>query len=373
MGLQSISKHPVEGLTLPGHYYTSDEVFALENERLFRHLWYFVGRGEQLREPGDYFVEKVAGENLIITLDEQLRPRAFYNVCRHRGTRLVGEKEGCFERGRIVCPYHCWTYACDGELLAAPQMDDRPDFRKEEWPLHEVGIEAWAGFLLVNLADHPCPIREAFDRVWEKFRPWRLGELRVAHRKTYELETNWKLTFENFSECYHCGPVHPGLSKLSPLRSASNDLTEGLFLGGPMDLAFQSMTFSGRACAATIRDLNEDQRRKVYYYTLMPNLLLAPHPDFVVCWRLDPQSANRTRIVCEWLFEPEAVESPGFDPAEAIEFWDVTNRQDWEVCEQTFDGVSSDAYRPGPWSPTETMPRMFDREVLKLLGHAHLR
>lgn len=361
-------QQPVEGMTLPGQFYTSDEVFALENERVFSQLWYFVGRREQLREPGDYFVERVAGESLIITLDEQLQPRAFYNVCRHRGTRLADEKGGCFERHRITCPYHSWTYSCDGQLLGAPQMDDRPGFRKEDWPLHAVGIDTWEGFLLVNLAEHPCPISESLAPIWDKFRPWRLGDLRVAHRKEYELETNWKLTFENFSECYHCGPVHPGLSKLSPLRSATNDLTEGLFLGGPMDLAYDSMTFSGRACAAPIRDLNEVQRHKVYYYTLMPNVLLAPHPDFVVAWRLDPQATHRTRIVCEWLFEPEAFANPGFNPSEAIEFWDVTNRQDWEVCEQTFAGISSRAYTPGPWGPTETMPGTFDREVLRLLG-----
>ena len=195
-----------------------------------------------------------------------------------------------------------------------------------------------------------------------------MGDLKRVHREEYEVNSNWKLAFENFNECYHCASIHPGLAKLSPLRSAFNDLHTGPFLGGPMSLSYESMTSSGNRVAPIIRDLDEERSKNVYYYSLMPNMLMAPHPDFVLTWRMEPLAPGKVRVVSEWLFEPEAIEQPGFDPKEAVEFWDMTNRQDWVVCSQTFAGVSSRAYTPGPWAKNEQTPREFDREVLYLLG-----
>jgi Rieske 2Fe-2S family protein len=362
------SEEPVSGKTLPRRYFTSDEVFATETARLFHDRWFCVGRRGQLAKPGDYFLADVAGESLIISLDEQQQLHAPSNVCRHRGTQLVSNSEGHLPACRVQCRYHRWTYHCDGRLIAAPNMDEQPDFDRGDWPLHTAQIAEWEGFLLVNLSPAPQSVQSAFAPFYERLRPWRVSELRVAHREKYDVATNWKMIFENFNECYHCPSVHPGLNEMSPVDACTNDFAEGPFLGGPMELAAESMTTTLRLAAPVIGTLDRADARRVYYYTLLPNMLFALHPDFVIAWRLEPRSSRQTRVVAEWLFEPETMASPDFDPTPAVDFWDTTNRQDWAICQQSRQGVESKAYQPGPWSSRETMSQAFDAEVLRVLG-----
>lgn len=359
---------PTDGLTLPQRYFVSDEIFQEETKRLFHKQWFCVGRRERLSKPGDYFLADVAGESLIISLDDNATPRAVFNVCRHRGSRLTTEPNGEFAHCRIRCPYHRWTYNCEGNLLAAPNMSD--DFCSDDWPLRVARLEEWQGFLFVNLADDPTPIEEAFAPHWHQLDPWRTAELQNAHREEYELTTNWKMVFQNFNECYHCRSVHPGLDDLSPVTDCSNDFNEGPFLGGPMQLTAESMTTDGSLTASPIRTLTDEQRRRVYYYTMLPNMMFGMHPDFVVAWRIEPGSPSQTKIIAEWLYEPEALQQSGFDPQRAIDFWDRTNRQDWDICQSSYEGVESKAYQPGPWSTSESIPMNFDRSVLAVLeGH----
>lgn len=353
-------------MTLPQHYFVSDEIFALETERLFHGAWFCIGRRNQLVHPGDFFLADIAGENLIVTLDAAGEPRAMFNVCRHRGSRLATESSGVFAHCRIRCPYHRWTYDCGGNLLAAPNMS--AEFESRDWPLRSVSIAAWQGFLFVNLGSAAESIEKTFQPFWSQLDPWRTDELNVAHQEEYELQTNWKMVFQNFNECYHCRSVHPGLDELSPVDDCSNDFAEGPFLGGPMRLSAESMTSDGKRTAAPIRPLDEKQRQRVYYYTLLPNLLLGLHPDFVLAWRIEPRSPSETKITAQWLYEPESIAEPDFEPSTAIEFWDRTNRQDWAICQSSYAGVCSSAYRPGPWSSSESIPRSFDRSVLAALN-----
>ena len=356
---------PVDGLTLPRHFFVSEEIFARETDRLFHSGWFCVGRRDQLSHPGQYFLAEVAGENLIVTLDADDHLHAAFNVCRHRGSRLATESAGEFSHCRIRCPYHRWTYDCGGKLLAAPNMSDH--FQAAEWSLHMAAIEVWQGFLFVNLAIHPQPIEEAFEPFWNQLSDWCTSELKVVRQEEYELATNWKMVFQNFNECYHCRSVHPGLQELSPVDECSNDFSEGPFLGGPMRLSSESMTTNGKRTAAPIRSLGEEKRERVYYYTLLPNMLLAMHPDFVLAWRIHPRSPSQTKITAQWLYEPEAIQHSDFDPRPAIEFWDKTNRQDWAICQSSYQGIRSKAYVPGPWSPRESIPQSFDRSVLDAL------
>ena len=357
------------GLTLPAAYFTSEEIYAEEREKIFGTSWFYIGRANRLAQPGDFFLAEVADESLIVTVGDDGQARAFFNVCRHRGTRLCAEPGGQFEHGKIRCPYHQWTYDCQGSLVAAPRMDEGRSFNRSEWSLLRAGLAEWEGFLFVNLAPEPEPITDSFAPHWNRLRTWRVSELQTAHRETYELKTNWKLIFHNFNECYHCLSIHPGLNDRSPVRSGTNDFIEGRFLGGPMNLTAESMTMSGARCAPLIRDLADDDHRRVYYYTLMPNMLLALHPDFVVAWQLQPTAPGRTTIHCDWLFEPETIAQPDFDPSDGVEFWDQTNRQDWEVCQRSYVGVRSRAYSPGPWAPNEVIPQAFDQELLRSMGH----
>ncbi len=218
--------------TLDRRYFVSPQVFVEEQEKIFRRHWVCVGHQSQLADGGSYFVQEVAGESLIVARDKSGVIRGFYNVCRHRGTRLCEETSG--QCSAIQCPYHAWTYALDGRLIGSPHMDEVPGFDKSDYSLHEVSLELWEGFVFVSLSDDPIPLQELFAPLKDKFQDWNLPNLRSAKRIEYDVAANWKLIFENYSECYHCPLVHPALSKVSPYDSAENDLSEGPFLGGFM-------------------------------------------------------------------------------------------------------------------------------------------
>ena len=361
----------VEGArTLPGAYFTSTEIFAEERSGIFARRWLCVGREDRLAKPGDYFVQDVLGESIIVLRDQAGTVRAYYNVCRHRGSRLCEDAPGHFD-GAIRCPYHAWTYALDGRLLGAPSASDIPDFRAGDYPLHLVAVERWEGFLFINLADDPEPFDKAWAPLIGRFTRFNMPRLVEARTIDYDVKANWKLLFQNYSECYHCGPVHPSLARATPPTSGENDLIEGPFTGGfmVMNAGYESLTLTGRSCGVPVGDLPPEDLRRVYYYAILPNMLLSLHPDYVMFHTLWPEAPDRTSVRCSWLFHPDTLAGSSFDPDDGVKFWDMTNRQDWHICERSQLGVSSRAYRPGPYSRREALPAQFDREVLRALGH----
>jgi Rieske 2Fe-2S family protein len=357
--------------TLPQRYFVSPEIFAEELQKIFATNWVLVGHQSQLAKPGDYFLAEVASESLIVAKDQRSTVRAFYNVCRHRGARLCEEHDG--HAGAIQCPYHAWTYALDGRLIGAPHMDETPGFNKADYSLHQAQLGLWEGSIFLNLGDATASLEKWFEPLDGKFSPWNLAALRSAKRIKYDVRANWKLIFQNYSECYHCLGVHPELSKISPYDSAENDLTEGPFLGGFMRIASdKSLTMSGNACALPVGNFGDEDFRFVFYYSIFPNMLLSLHPDYVMVHQLEPQSPERTLIFCDWFFNPEAggVTHPAdrFNPDDAVEFWDMVNKQDWHVCELSQQGISSRAYEPGPYSARESIPAAWDEYYLRQMG-----
>ena len=248
-------------------------------------------------------------------------------------------------------------------------MDDIPGFDKADYSLHPAGLALWEGFIFVNLADSRPPAEKWFAPLAGKFSRWNLPSLRSAKRIEYDVRANWKLMFQNYSECYHCLGVHPELSKISPHDSAENDLTEGPFLGGFMRIASdKGLTMSGHTCALPVGDFGDEDFRFVFYYSIFPNMLLSLHPDYVMVHQLEPQSPERTLIFCNWFFHPEAFEREDFKPEDAIEFWDMVNKQDWHVCELSQQGISSRAYEPGPYSVRESIPAAWDEYYLRQMS-----
>jgi phenylpropionate dioxygenase-like ring-hydroxylating dioxygenase large terminal subunit len=350
--------------TLEQKYFVSPDLFAEEEEKIFSKQWMLVGHQSQLAEAGDYFVAVVADESLIVVRDQRSVIHGFYNVCRHRGTRL--KEDACGHASAIQCPYHAWTYGLDGRLIGAPHMDQIPGFDKADYSLHAVNLALWEGFIFVNLAKSATPLEEWFAPLNGKFSHWNMSILRPAKRIEYDVKANWKLMFENYSECYHCPGVHPMLSKVSPYDSAENDLTEGPFLGGFMKInKGAGLTMSGRACALPVGKIENLQ--EVFYYSIFPNTLLSLHPEYVMVHQLWPQSPERTLILCDWFFHPDAFNRSDFKPEDAIEFWDMTNRQDWHVCELSQQGIASRAYEPGPYSPRESIPVAWDEYYLRVI------
>ncbi|MDI6696615.1 MAG: aromatic ring-hydroxylating dioxygenase subunit alpha [Anaerolineales bacterium] len=354
--------------TLPSKYFTSPEIFALELDHIFYRRWLCAGRVSQISHPGDYFLAEIGNENLIVTRDKQNRLHVFYNVCRHRGTRLCEETSGRFS-GSIQCPYHAWTYALDGRLIGAPLMQDTEGFDRQYFPLHSAAVAEWEGFIFINLSPDPEPLHSYLSPLIGRFSRFKLAQLQSAGRIEYQVNANWKLIFQNYSECLHCPTLHPGLARLSPFQSGENDLFEGPFLGGYMEIVEDagSLTMSGRVCGLPIGDLPAEDQKRVYYYSIYPNMLLSLHPDYVMVHTIWPRSPSKTTISCEWFFHPASFQQSGFDPNEAINFWDLTNRQDWHICEMSQAGVSSRAYQPGPYSSRESISAAWDREYLRSL------
>ncbi|MDQ3199662.1 MAG: aromatic ring-hydroxylating dioxygenase subunit alpha, partial [Verrucomicrobiota bacterium] len=314
--------------TLPQRYFVSPEVFAQEQARIFVQHWVCVGHQSQLVRAGDFFVSEVSGESLVIVRDKSDQVRGYFNVCRHRGTRLCEDATG--HAAAIQCPYHAWTYGLDGRLIGAPHMETVSGFDKAVYSLHAVNLGLWEGFIFVSLAENPTPLPEIFAPLEGKFSHWNLTNLRSARRITYDVRANWKLIFQNYSECYHCPGVHPALAKVSPYDSAENDLVEGPFLGGFMDIARgASLTMTGKACARPVGEIRGEDQSRVFYYSIFPNLLLSIHPDYVMVHQICPQSPGRTLIECDWFFHSDAAGDSDFNPEDAIGFWDMTNKQDW--------------------------------------------
>ena len=355
--------------TLPGELYTSPQVFAEDLERIHARTWNCVGRAATLARPGDYVLRNIAGESIIVLRDRSGVLRAFFNICRHRGTRLCTAVSGHFSE-TIQCPYHAWTYTTDGKLIGAPHMQDVESFDKRDYPLHSAHLAEWEGFLFVNIAEDPIPFEEVFAPMIGRLTRFNLPNLVVGHRVQYDVRANWKLVFQNYSECLHCPMIHPELSAVLPYQSGANDLVEGSFLGGYMEITApnESATISGRACGRLLGpDVVDDKARRAYYYTLMPNLLLSLHPDYVNYYLVHPVAPDRTIVESEWLFHADTVaDAAASNMRDAIEFWDVTNRQDWDIIERSQLGVSSRRYQPGPYSARESIPAAWDREYLRL-------
>ncbi|HEY1978108.1 MAG TPA: aromatic ring-hydroxylating dioxygenase subunit alpha [Candidatus Baltobacteraceae bacterium] len=356
-------------MTLDASCYTSADVFTRERERIFSRSWICVGREEQVRQPGEFFVADVNGDSLIVTRDASGTLHAFYNVCRHRGTRICEQHSGRFQ-GSIQCPYHAWTYGLDGALKAARNMAEVVGFDRAQYPLHEAAIATWEGFIFVTLAEKPEPFAELFAPLVGRFAKWHIGELQTAATIHYDLACNWKLVFLNYSECYHCPLVHPQLDKLSPSDSGRNDLTDGPFLGGYSELRTDgtSLTTSGHTSRPPIGEVSGDELNRIFYYTIFPSMLLSLHPDYVMVHYAKPVAPDRTLVECAWLFDPNEMAKPGFDPSDAADFWDLTNRQDWHVNELTQLGMRSRAYTPGPYSNAEGLLSAFDRHYVGVMS-----
>src|SRR5690242_9363017 len=252
--------------TLPARYFTDPELFRRELDAFYFGRWICAGRTEFVPKPGDYFLREIAGESVIV-LREGGGLRAFYNVCRHRGTRLCDEAEGCFGE-RIQCLYHGWTYSLDGRLVGAPHMN--PGFQRQDYPLHAVHAAVWDGHIFLNFGENPQRLELQLGPLPDKFAAWCMQELRLHRRITYDVKANWKLVVLNFNECLHCPRVHPALNRLTDYLGADNEPANGNYCGGSMGFrgGAETMSMDGQRRREYLPGLDEGQRRQVYYYSI---------------------------------------------------------------------------------------------------------
>jgi len=328
-------------------------------------MWIAVERADALAAPGDYRVVEVGEQSILLVRAGDGRLRAFHNTCRHRGSILCTESHGQLRDGRIVCPYHAWTYDFDGRLVATPRRMPTPDFDPQALGLYPVSVDSWGGFVFI----HPDPLPaqsllEALGNLPQRFARYRLDELVVGHRSVVEVKANWKLVCENFCECLHCPPVHPELCRIVP---AYREAGAWGLRRDPDGVALQestpeyrpeavTLTLDGTAQVPPFRGLNADERAALYVPALLPpNLFLNLHPDYVNAHMMFPTGPQTVRIVYDWLFEPEALRDPAFDLEHYVALWRVTNAQDARNCEWQQRGIHA-----GPFDHGRFMPQEFD-------------
>jgi len=358
---------------LPTKYYQSDAIYGEELEKIFYKRWLFVCREEEIPNSGDFITVEIGDESIIVVRDSDNKINAHFNVCRHRGTRICEKDKGCFSSGAIQCPYHAWKYELNGKLKAVPLQNEFQDFDKSKYNLFSAHVGIWGGFLFINLAETPVPFEQEMSALMGKFEDWKLPELRIAHKLEYKLNCNWKIIIQNYQECYHCPGVHPLLSKWTPFRSAVHDCMEGAVIGGFMEMTEKGggMTMDGKAAAPPVCNVSGDDLQRVHYYSVFPNLLLSPHPDFVLYHRIRSVAVDQIENDCFFLAHPDVIADKKLMDRfqSAVEFWDITNRQDWQVCEQMQQGLKSHRFKRGTYSNAEDILYAIDQEVLKALGH----
>jgi Rieske 2Fe-2S family protein len=365
--------------TLPSSWYLKKRYFELEREHIFMREWICVGREEEFPAAGDHKVLDLYGESILLLRNGKSELKAFYNVCRHRGSRIcpaaedddsvLALKGGVVNRKLIICPYHAWTYDLDGQLLRAPFMSDHEQFNFDEVQLHPVAVACWGGFIFLNLSPEQAPSFEDFmGEISARYCRYPLAELRIARTISYEIDANWKVLCENYNECYHCGPVHPELCRVVPSFREAGGAQLDWERGIPHREGATTFTFSGESSRRSFPALDEDEQVRHKGDLVYPNLFLSLAREHVVAFILHAREPGKTVLDCHFLFEPHEMDKEDFNPSDAVDFWHLVNQQDWAICARVQQGMSARVHERGVYAPMEDWNLDIRRYVSDRIG-----
>lgn len=351
--------------SLPRSFYTDASLFQREKRELFARNWTCVGREEDVAAPGATLVLDVLGESVIVARQKDGSLRAHYNVCRHRGARICADdsKWGLELRGGamgefIRCPYHQWTYGLDGQLLNAPQLSGTSDFDPSKFSLRPIGVATWGGFIFLKLApgDDDVVSRALGEEIGaapHRLVNYPLAKLKTARTISYDVAANWKIIAENYNECYHCGGVHPELCAIVPLFRSGGGLGLDWENGIPHRDGAWTYTLTGDTNRKPFDGLSDFEKTRHKGELIYPNLMLSMSAEHGAAFLLHPVAPNRTRVEVRFLFDPNEMARGDFEPSDAVDFWDITNRQDWAVCERVQLGMNSASHDHAHYAPME--------------------
>jgi choline monooxygenase len=350
--------------TLIPDAYTSDEFFALERERVFGSTWVAVGCSAALREAGDVLVTDVAGRSIFVVRKQDGALRAFYNVCRHRGTQLLVPDE-CRVQRFIRCPYHSWAYDHDGRCVGTPlftgsdipadqqaafDMRDVAAFDRADYGLLPVAVEAWGPLVFVNLDPDPAPLSEHLGDLPARTAGYRLDEWELARTAQYEIAANYKLVAENFMEYYHLPWVHPGLVKVSPIEAHHRWQGTGMYVGFcTSPIAPDTEEGGWQSGLAPISGLDGADAASARFIWLFPNVALNILPNHLFVIHARPVGPGRTHETTYLLTHPESTGAADAGRAvdELVGFWDGVNREDIGIVERVQAGLASTPFPGG--------------------------
>jgi len=349
---------------LPAAWYHDPAHYRRELDAFWYRGWVAACREEEIPAAGDWVTVQIGTQSLVV-LRNEAGIKAFHNACRHRGSILCEKASGRFARGRIVCPYHAWTYDLQGRLVGTPRRMETPDFDAKDFPLFDVAVQTWGGFVFVCLVPGE---KASFP---DQYRNYKLQDLRIGKRIVCDVKANWKLLAENFAECFHCPPVHPELCRVVTayqdagawgLRKKKEEKAE--YRSGAATL-----TMDGSARLAPFEGLNEAERTRIYIAeTVLPNLFLNIQPDYVNSHLMFPTGPESVRIVYDWLFEPRHLPLPEADLQHYVALWEVTNAQDARNCEWQQQGLHALPFEHGHYVPQEFDAHRFAQWVRKGLA-----
>ena len=349
--------------TLPGRDYHAADVFELERERVFARNWFYAGRAEVLQEPGDFVTVDVVGESVIVLRAKDGELHGFYNVCRHRGSRLCEEESGRM-KGAVKCPYHAWSYSFDGQLIGTPNVG-KDEIDRDSLGLWPVAVDVWQGFLFVHLGANPVPVEQALHEQggWDapiRMARFDLDRLRIGHQTVSEVRANWKILIDNYNECLHCPTVHPELVAVVPTfrTGASYDAQRS---DGGVGIANGGNSFSatGHSKLPVAKGLREAED-SLFGCTAYPNMFIDVTGTGAISTILLPREPGHTTVVTEYLFEPDVIAAEGFDPSEIVDFSELVAHQDYVVCERVQRGTGSRAFTHGVLAEKDELVNAFN-------------
>lgn len=404
--IDTLIETQVPGYSLDRAFYEDPAIFGRESLRIFRQHWIMAGHVSQIPNKGDYLLFEVAGECVIVIRGQDGTIYAHYNVCRHRGSRVLLEPAGSVRA--LTCRYHGWTYAHDGSLKAARQMPD--DFEPAMHGLKACCLKIIEGLIFISLADDPAPeLGPIAESLFPFLQLHGISEARLAHRRIFAVNANWKLTLENYLECYHCKTAHKEYCRVeikaeknadgSPAARARYDarfrdwleraerlgsMLAGFYTELPLDRRLPRAQF-GTAYRAPLREKylsgTEDGKAaaplmgKFGEYDggetalgLGPFTYMLAYNDYAAFFQFVPVDAVNSQIICSWLVSGGAREGKDYDLARLSWLWTVTTEQDKTIIEANAAGIRSSRYEPGPASLLESDLTAFRRWYLAVTG-----
>jgi choline monooxygenase len=356
-------KDVVEASTLPAYCYTSPEWYKRELGNIFANEWICVGREEKVANKGDYFTLKLGNEPIVVVRDHKQEVRAFYNVCRHRGSQIA---KGSGNTKTLVCGYHCWTYTLAGDLIVVPGTPDpmigAENFNRSAYGLVPIRLEKWEGFLFINLSNSAAPLLEWLGNLPEFMRNYRLSEMVADKSLEFDVGVNWKVFLENTMESYHAGFVHSKF--LSP------DIDQGwkfLKNEGPYEAMYSDKSIMDFGDLPAMKGLNEQQRAGLFHIWLHPNLTIHVSSTYMTFRQYFPVDVETMRIQYTWCFHPETREHPSF-PQVSKNYYDKSVEiltEDINYIPTVQEGLRSAGALQGRYSPSEYIVQKIGKYVIE--------
>ena len=397
--IKELLNNQQEDWSLDQKFYKDTSIFDLEKHNIFYNSWIFIGHESQIPNKGDFFVYKLLDEEIIVLRNKENKVKAFFNVCRHRGSRVCLEEKG--NTSRFSCPYHSWTYNLDGKLLAAKSLREGID--KSKLGLHPCNIESASGMLLINLSDNPQSLKNLQSDLKEPFEMFGFKDLKVAAHKNYPIASNWKLAVENYQECYHCAPAHPEYSLSHSLKiedepgfdEAQEKMMNNLESCGLKDIevnkdfsnkdpdqeqyaysryalfdGYMTGSKDGKPLAPLLGNIKEFNQG-CSDFNIGPVSYFLAYCDHIVGYIFTPTSQDQCQCDIYWLVNKDAEENKDYDKEKLMWLWDVTTYADETIIVNNQKGVNSIKYQSGPYTDKEQSTRRFIKWYLsELKSHA---